>query len=135
MADKLNLSFTVPSANLAEREVDEVVLPATNGEIGILPGHDSIMSTLDVGVVTVRNDNASDIFFVAGGYFEVHDDTLIIVAEVAEHTKNIDIERARLSKKRAEERLAKSGDELDTARAEYALKRALFRLEAAGQGQ
>ena len=135
MADKLNLSFTTPSAHVADREVDGVVLPAAEGEIGILPGHDEFMSILDIGLVTVTADGKDEVYFIAGGYFEVSNDHLILLAEVAETTGQIDVERAKAAKKRAEERLAAAGDEVDAARAEKALKRAEFRLEVAAKAR
>ena len=132
MAEKLTLSFTTPKADLAEREVDEVTLPAALGEVGVLPGHDALMSTLKIGLVTVRDGGKDEVFFVSGGYFEIMDDKLIVLAEIAEPAAGIDAERARGSRKRAEERLAgAAADEIDAARAERALARAEFRLQAA----
>ncbi len=136
MAAKSNLRFTTPRAHVADREVDGVVLPAAEGEIGVLPGHDEIMSTLNIGLVTVTADGADEVYFVAGGYFEVNQDNLILLAEVAEKASEIDAERAQASKKRAEDLLAKAGDdEIDAARAELASKRAEFRLEVASKAQ
>ena len=132
MADKITLSFTVPKANLAERQVDEIVLPGTDGQIGIFPGHDALMSTLDVGIISVRTGDKTDTFFCAGGYFEINDDKLIIVAEVAEPSTEIDVERAKAAEQRARERLVQaSHEDIDIRRAEYALKKALLRQEAA----
>jgi F-type H+-transporting ATPase subunit epsilon len=132
MADKITLSFTVPKADLAERDVDEVVLPGTDGIFGVLPGHDALMSALDVGIISVRTGDHADHFFCAGGYFEVHDDRLIIVAEVAEPSPDIDVERAKAAEQRARDRIQRAAqdDTIDARRAEYALKKALTRQEA-----
>jgi F-type H+-transporting ATPase subunit epsilon len=132
MADTITLSFTVPRADLAERDVDEVVLPGTDGIFDVFPGHDALMSTLDVGVISVRAGDRVDHFFCAGGYFEIHDDRLIILAEVAEPSEGIDVERAKAAEQRARDRIQRAAhdDTIDAARAEYALKKALVRQEA-----
>lgn len=128
MADKLMLSVVTPHGSVLKEEVDEAVLPGSMGELGILPGHISFVTMLSVGLLTYRQGGATRYVFINSGYMEVSDDTALILADSAELSTDIDIERAKESMKRAEERLRKEED-VDFARAEAALERAVTRIE------
>src|SRR5699024_2698907 len=101
---------------------------AESGELGILPGHIPLVAPLSISAVRLKGDNPQRIA-VSGGFLEVRPDKVTILAQSAERPGDIDIERARAAKERAEKRLQAKQDEIDFRRAELALKRALNRLE------
>jgi len=114
-------------------DVDIVVLPGSAGEMGILPHHAPVLTTLKYGVVTVRKDGNEQIFTVAGGVAEIQPDIVTVLADAAENVEEIDIARAEYARKRAQEVLTK-GIPMDTDAylvIEAALRRSNLRLEAA----
>lgn len=113
-------------------DVDIVVLPGAAGEMGILPKHAPVLTTLKYGVVRVRKDGKEEIFAVAGGVAEVQPDIITILADAAENVVEIDENRADAARKRAEEML-KNGPPADTdayLAMEAALRRSNLRLDA-----
>lgn len=111
---------------------DMVIVPGAAGEMGILPHHAPLLSTLKFGVVRVRYQGKEDIFTVAGGIVEVQPDNVTIMADAAENIIDIDVARADAARKRAEEQMQKSPPHgSDTYLAvEAALRRSNLRLEA-----
>ena len=106
-------------------DVDIVVLPGSAGEMGVLPKHAPVLTTLKYGIVKVRKDGKEDLFTVAGGVAEVQPDIVTVLADAAENIQEIDVARAEAARKRAEEVLAK-GLPADTdayLRMEAALRR------------
>ncbi|MCJ7699981.1 MAG: ATP synthase F1 subunit epsilon [Anaerolineales bacterium] len=115
-----------------EGDVDIVVAPSTLGEMGILPNHAPLIAILDFGVLKVRYQGREELFTVAGGILEVQPDIVIVLADVAENVREIDIARAEAAKERAENYLAE-GAPLDAdayLRLEAALRRSKLRLDA-----
>lgn len=113
-------------------DVDIVVLPGAAGEMGILPKHAPVLTTLKYGFVRVRKSGKEDVFAVAGGVAEVQPDIVTILADAAENVQEIDEARAEAARKRAEEILAK-GVPADTdsyLAMEAALRRSNLRLDA-----
>jgi F-type H+-transporting ATPase subunit epsilon len=116
-----------------EGDVDIVVLPGADGEMGILPNHAPVLSTLDMGVIKVRQDGEEFVFTITGGVAEVQPEIVTVLADAAEHIDEIDIARAEAAKQRAEE-LIEQGPPPDTdayLALEAALRRSNLRLEAA----
>jgi F-type H+-transporting ATPase subunit epsilon len=116
-----------------EGDADMVILPGTEGEMGILPHHAPLLSTLKLGVIKVRAAGEEKIFTVAGGVAEVQPEIITVLADAAENVDEIDIDRAQAARRRAEELLAK-GLPVDTdayLKIEAALRRSNLRLEAA----
>jgi len=116
-----------------EGEADIVVVPGVSGEMGILPNHAPLLSTLKYGILTVRHQGEEEVFTIAGGVVEVQPDIITVLADAAENVQEIDIARAETARKRAEEYLAK-GPPPDTDEylaMEAALRRSNLRLEAA----
>ncbi len=114
-------------------EADMVLLPGSEGMMGILPDHAPLLTTLKLGVVTVRSGGSEEYFTIAGGIAEVQPDVITILADAAENVAEIDVERAEAARRRAEEALAK-GPPPDTdayLAIEAALRRSNLRLEAA----
>ena len=110
-------------------EVEAVIAPGTEGQLGILPHHAPLMTSLAPGELVVRADGQEEILAISGGFIEVRPDRVIVLADQAERADEIDLERAEAAMKRAEERLGKP--DLDTARTEAALRRAMVRLNVA----
>ncbi len=113
-------------------EADMVVLPGADGEMGILPHHSPLLTTLKYGIIKVRSKGRENFFTVAGGVAEVQPDTVSILADAAENVEEIDTARAESARKRAEEFLAK-GPPADTdayLKMEAALRKSNLRLDA-----
>ncbi|MBI5840191.1 MAG: ATP synthase F1 subunit epsilon [Chloroflexi bacterium] len=113
-------------------DVDIVVLPGAAGEMGILPKHAPVLTTLKFGIIKVRKSGKEEIFTVAGGVAEVQPDIVTVLADRAENIQEIDVSRAEAARRRAEEYLAK-GTPVDTDRylvMEAALRRSNLRLDA-----
>lgn len=116
-----------------EGEADMVLLPGSEGEMGILPNHSPLLTTLKFGIITVRSQGQEEHFTVAGGVAEVQPSIVTILADSAENVEEIDVSRAEAARKRAEEILAR-GVPADTdayLAMEAALKRSNLRLDAA----
>ncbi len=115
-----------------EGDADSVLIPGTEGEMGILPNHAPLLSTLAFGVIKVRSQGREDVFTVAGGVVEVQPDIVTVLADRAENVREIDIARAESARARAEKFLAE-GPPPDTdayLRMEAALRRSQLRLDA-----
>ncbi len=115
-----------------EGDVDIVVLPGSAGEMGILPNHAPLLTTLNFGVIKVRTKDEEEVFTVAGGVAEIQPDIVTVLADAAENILEIDLERADAARKRAEEVLEKGAPaDIDAYLAiEAALRRSNLRLEA-----
>jgi len=113
-------------------EVDGVVAPGVDGQLGILPHHAPLMTILQAGELVVRKGGDEETMAISGGFLEVRPDHVIVLADQAERAEEIDASRAEAARKRAEERLKdKQATGLDATRAEAALRRALVRLSVA----
>lgn len=114
-------------------DADMVILPGAAGEMGILPRHAPVLTTLKYGVVRVRQMGVDHVFAVAGGVAEVQPDLVTVLADAAENVDEIDVKRAQFAKKRAEEALAKGVPlEADALlHVEAALRRSNLRLDVA----
>jgi len=129
MADTLKLQVVTPHRLVFEGDVDGFIAPGQEGEVGILPGHDPWFILMGMGPLKVGAKQ----FFVNGGFCQVDSDHVRILAEIGERAEDIDVERAKAAKDRAEKRLgdALKNSEIDVVRAELALRRALYRLDIA----
>ena len=113
-------------------DVDIVVLPGAAGEMGILPKHAPVLTTLKYGVIKVRRGGKEEIFTVAGGVAEVQPDIITVLADAAENVEEIDVARADAARVRAEEALKNSPTDTDSYLAmEAALRKSNLRLDAA----
>ncbi|NIO19627.1 MAG: F0F1 ATP synthase subunit epsilon [Candidatus Aenigmarchaeota archaeon] len=130
MAEKLTLDIVTPYGHIFTDEVDDVVASGSEGEFGVLPDHASFLTTLKVGMLTYKKGSEIGHFFVNWGYAEVGPDKVTVLADSAERSEDIDVERAKEAMKRAEERLKKI-EEFDEARATASLERALMRVQIA----
>ena len=136
MAERLTLELATPTRMVVAETVDEVVVPGSEGYFGVLPGHAPLLATLGIGELTYRIGRDERHVAVAGGFAEVRNDKVIVLADTAEHPHEIDRARAERARDRAEQRLAGRGqDEIDYVRAAAALARALTRIQVAGRGR
>jgi F-type H+-transporting ATPase subunit epsilon len=110
-------------------EVDAVIAPGMEGQLGILPHHAPLMTTLQSGELVIRKGGQEESLAISGGFLEVRPDHVIVLADQAERGEEIDITRAEAARKRAEERLKdRHAAGLDATRAEAALRRAVARI-------
>lgn len=131
MADaKIRLRIVTPTKELYNDDATMVIMRGTNGDLGILKGHQPLTTTLAYGKLKIKNGESEVVSTLFGGFVDVQPDLVTILTDSAEWIDDIDVERAREAKKRAEERLKNSGDGTDALRAELALKRALLRLDS-----
>ena len=130
MENKLKLEIVTPNGLILSEEVDEVVCSGSEGEFGVLPGHVPFFTTLKIGMLTYKKGNEARYVFVNWGYAEVGPDRVMVLADSAEKSDDIDVERAKAAMKRAEERL-KQMAEIDHVRATSALDRAFARVSVA----
>lgn len=128
---KLKLEIVTPDRSLVNEQVDEVVVPAAEGYLGILPGHTPLLATLHVGELTYRAGSTTIHLAVAFGFCEVLPDRVTVLAQIAEKADEIDIGRAEAAKKRAEDRIARPELNLDFERARVAMLKSLIRLQVA----
>lgn len=136
VAERLTVEVATPQRLVLSDEVDEVVVPGIEGYFGVLPGHAPFLTTLGIGELTYRRGRDELRLAIAGGFCEVRNDKVIVLADTAERPDEIDRARAERAKERAEQRLAGRGqDEIDYTRAMCALARALIRLQVSGRSQ
>jgi F-type H+-transporting ATPase subunit epsilon len=130
---KILLSIVTPERKLFEQEVDELILPGSEGYLGVLPQHAPLLTMLKVGELSYRVDGRWRAVFTAGGFAEVLGDRVSILADVGERAEEIDVARAQAAKDRAEKRLRGAGADVDWERARVALERAMTRLQVSGK--
>ena len=127
----LQLEVVTPDKTVVSGEVEMAVCPGIEGEFGVLPKHVSLLSALTIGGLRYRNGGKDEHVFISGGFADVNNDVLTVLAESAELADSIDSARAMAAKERAEKRLASHDEKVDMTRAEAALQRAIVRLQLA----
>ena len=127
---KLKLEIVTPYGLILSEDVDEVTCTGSEGDFGVLPGHVPFFTTLKVGMIIYKKGNTTKYVFVNWGYAEVSSERVMILADSAEKSEDIDVERAKAAMKRAEERLKKM-EEFDFARSTASLERAVMRSQIA----
>lgn len=128
----LQLEIVTPERLAYSDEVDSVVLPGAEGEIGVLPHHAPLVSTLGVGELRIRKGGEEESFAIAGGFLQVRPDKVVVMAETADLASDIDLERAQEARREAERALEsgfREGADLAAARAQ--LQQALLRIRVA----
>src|SRR5258705_6094041 len=131
---KLKLEIVTPDRALLGEEVDEVVVPGSEGEFGVLPGHTPLLSMLKIGELWYRQGQEKHYLAVAFGFVEVLPDRVTVLAQVGERAQEIDVQRAERAKQRAEQRLAQlhlTAVDLDIQRAPISLLQSLMALHVA----
>jgi F-type H+-transporting ATPase subunit epsilon len=134
MAENIKLEIVTPDKLVVDDQAQIVMAPGSEGEFGILSGHTPFLTSLKIGAVTYKDAGGIERrVFVSGGFSEALPDKVTILAQSAERRRDIDENRAREAKKRAEERLVSDKrNEIDLLRAQAALARAIYRLRVKG---
>lgn len=131
MADKIRLDIVTPERMVYSDDVNMVIARATDGDIGVLPGHAPLIAGLQIWPLRVLTDTGETSIALCSGFIEVRPEKVTILASCAELPEEIDVKRAAAAKARAEERLKAAVPEIDVDRAAVALRRALVRLRVA----
>ena len=129
----LTLEIVTPERVIAHDEVDEIQIPGSQGYLGVLPGHTSLLTTLQVGEAWYRRGDEITYLAVAFGFAEVLPDRVTILAQIAERAEDIDRDRAEAARKRAHERIDRSVVDMDFERARIALMKSMIRLHVASK--
>jgi F-type H+-transporting ATPase subunit epsilon len=136
MAEKIQLDVVTPERRVLAEPVDMVTVPGLGGELGILPGHTPLISQLQTGVLTYVQEGKSYSLHVSGGFVEVRDDHVSVLADIAELPEEIDAARAKLSRDKLEKQLnAWTGSEQEFEAAKVKLDRSLVRLQLASSSR
>ncbi|HEY3159868.1 MAG TPA: F0F1 ATP synthase subunit epsilon [Vicinamibacterales bacterium] len=139
---RLTLEIVTPDRALIREEIDEVVVPGSEGELGVLPGHTPLLSSLKVGELWYRQGQERQYLAIAFGFVEVLPDRVTVLADIGERAQEIDVQRAERAKQRAEQLLAQAqaqprltAVDLDIERARIALLKSLIRLQVASRAR
>lgn len=135
MASTLKLEIVTPDRKVLSEEVEYVGCPGIEGEFGILASHVPFLSALGIGNLYYKQGGKNFCVFVAGGFAEVSDNKVTILAEVAEKASEIDLDRVQKAMARAEQRVSQAKEKMDFARNQAALKRAIMRLSCNQSGK
>lgn len=130
--NELELEIISPEKKVYSGSIKSVTIPGTKGNFQVLYNHAPLISTFEIGVIKLElPDNSTKIFTTSGGSAEILNNKVLILSDTIEPMENIDVERAKKSKGRAEERLSTKGGIVDVDRARISLARALNRIKAA----
>jgi len=128
----IRLDIVTAEQSVYSEDVDMVIAPGIQGQLGILPQHTTLMTMLAPGELIVKKGGEEFYIAVSGGFLEVRPDRVIVLADSAERAEEIDVARAEEAKRRAQKRLEeKYVPGVDAARVEAALRRSLIRLKIA----
>lgn len=123
------LEIVTPERLVFSEEVDSVTLPGSEGELGVLPHHAPLVSTLGIGELRIRRGGEEELFAIAGGFLQVRPDKVVVMAETADIASEIDLEKAQQARAEAEKALESGFEEgADLAAARAALQQALLRI-------
>ena len=130
----VSLKIITPERKVFEGEVESVTAPGIEGEFGVLPGHTPFITTLIAGEVCFNYESKTERYAISGGYIEVNEDRMSVLADSAEHADEIDMERAKAAEEKAA-KILKTADpaSFDFSKAEIKLKRSLMR-QKVGRG-
>ena len=127
----MQLQIVTAERVVYSEEVSAVVAPGSAGELGVLPGHAPLLTTIRPGEIRVTQDGEESYMAITGGFMEVIGDKVTILADAAEHANEIDLERAETALARAEERVASAASDQDLERALASMRRSAARLGVA----
>jgi len=134
MADAIHLDILTPEKTVFSDSIETVTAPGSLGEFGVLPGHAALVTTLETGEVVIKKDNREYWLAISGGFAEVGNDKVTILAEAAEPAQEIDIKRAEAAKIQAEEKLKNlSSDNSQFPEVVFALKKATNRIKVSSR--
>ena len=125
----IHLEVVTPDKRVVSEVVDEVVLPGSQGSLGVRPGHTPLLTTLGIGELVYRRGAETKYVAIAWGFAEVLPERVSVLAEVAEKAEGVDRERAARARDRALKRLRERSQDTDFARAQVALQKAIIRIQ------
>jgi F-type H+-transporting ATPase subunit epsilon len=131
MMSSIKLDIVTAERVVFSGDVESVIAPGVEGQLGILPHHTPLMTVLQAGELIARRNGQDDTIAISGGFLEVRPDRVIVLADAAERADEIDLERAESARQRAKERLAHPEAGIDATQAEASLRRALARVKVA----
>src|SRR4029077_1623212 len=131
----IQLHIVAADRSLVNERVDEVEIPGSEGYFGVLPGHTPLLALLGAGELWYRQGQEKHYLAIAFGFAEVQPEQVTILAQIAERPEEIDTARAEAAKKRAEERVARPTADIDFERARIAMLKALIRLQVASRAR
>jgi F-type H+-transporting ATPase subunit epsilon len=136
MDHTFQLRIVTPDREVVRDEAEEMQIPGREGYLGVLPGHAPLISELKIGEITYRKGAKVEHLAVTWGFLEILPGQVTVLVEAAEKPEEIDVDRAKAARERAEKRLKSPDPEVDLNRAQVAMERALIRLQvAARRGQ
>ncbi|MCL2575172.1 MAG: ATP synthase F1 subunit epsilon [Defluviitaleaceae bacterium] len=124
---KFRLRIVTPAKTSIDKDVDMVIMQTIDGQIGVLSGHEPLTTVLDVGTLRYYDDEKIERVALLGGFAEISQKEVVILADIAEHPDEIDAERAKRAEERARKRIKDQAEGLDYLRAELALRKSLVR--------
>ena len=125
----MRVNIITPEEVVYDDEAELIVVRTIDGDRGIMPNHQSMVTGVDIGQIKINQTNQEHQVAVSGGYMEVRPDEVTILVATAEFAEEIDVNRAEAAKERAEKRLNSNRDDINEKRAEIALRKALNRLK------
>lgn len=131
MAKTVRVDIVTPDKVAYSADVTMIIARATDGDLGVLPGHVPLIAALKIWPLRIFTEGVEQLISLCGGFIEVQPDKVTILAGCAELPEEIDVDRAEQAKRRAEERLTNQSGKNDVARAQAALRKALTRLQVA----
>src|SRR5262245_7529647 len=129
LPESIHLEVVTPEKRLVSEVVDEVVLPGSEGSLGVRPGHTPLLTTLGIGELGYRRGSETRLLAITWGFAEVLPDRVSVLAEIAERAEAIDLGRAEQARDRAMKRLRERAKDTDFERAQVALEKALIRIQ------
>jgi len=134
MPEQIQLEVVTPERRLISEPVEMVTVPGYGGELGILPGHTPLISRLQTGVLSYVQDGRTQQLHVSGGFVEVNNDRVSVLADLAERPEEIDVAKARQDRERLEKALSSfTGSEEEMEKERVNLERSIVRLQLAGR--
>ncbi len=129
---KFLLEVITPERTVYKNEVEHLRIPAYNGNMGILRGHMDYLAEMVPGEIQAASDGVIDLLAISGGFAEIHNGNVVLLCETAEMAEDIDMERAYLERKRAQEKLKAAAPGTSSLETEISLKKAIARLKVVG---
>ncbi|MCP3982008.1 MAG: F0F1 ATP synthase subunit epsilon [bacterium] len=133
MADKIALDVVTPERRVLQLEVDDVMLPSVEGYMGVLPGHAPLLAMLDIGELSYKDKDGRHYLVVTGGYAEVLRERVTVLARTCERAEEIDVDRAKESRQRAEQGMSEKASEQAFSHSTVKLRRAVSRIQVHGR--
>lgn len=131
MVNSFKLDLVTPLARILSEEVNFVMLRTTEGDMGILPNHAPFVAGLATGEMKVRNNEQEKFYYISGGFVEISDNVVTILADEAMDVKDIDLEAARKEAQIAKEKLERIAEDMDIANVQKTLTQALTKVKLA----